>query len=83
VTPEIEASFRGALSTEPTQRAFERIDMAARRGGLKGLVDATRTRIKATTSAEKLMGLVTMLSDLTKDLIDLKKAAERKVHELG
>lgn len=76
--PNVEGSTHTAISSEPVQRAYERMDDAARRGGLKGLVDAIARRIQVTRDPYKMEGIVVVLDDLIGDLQDLRKAAQRK-----
>lgn len=69
---------RGDVPENPVERARKRMDDAAKRGGVSGLVKAVERRIKATKDKAKLMGIGDMLDVLIKQLDSHKSDAFAK-----
>ena len=77
-TFERRSSFHGGLSSNPDERAYERMDAAARRGGLQALVTETMKRVRATNSPDKLLGIIQATKDLISDLEAIQRLAHKK-----
>ena len=77
------SSFRVGLSSDPSERAYERMDAAARRGGLQALITETMKRAKIAQNPAKLKGIVDVATDLIGDLEALKKFAVSKLRSFG
>lgn len=68
-----------AVPKDPVERAKQRMDDAARRGGLNKMIQATMSRIKASKKPEKLQGIVDFVDQLMSELKKVKRAAEAKL----
>jgi hypothetical protein len=55
------------VSSEPVQRAMDRMVAAMERGGWQGMVDATLRRIEATKDYSKLVGIKLAVERMIKD----------------
>lgn len=78
---DIRAMLEGTAPAEPTARAKQRMDDAAKRGGIDGMLKATLSRIDATTDSDKLAGIVAYVDDLVAELEQIKKAAMKKTKD--
>lgn len=74
---EIRALLEGPPG-EPVARAKTRMDDAAKRGGLDGMVKDTLKRVNATTEKDKLDGIVKYVDELVAELTKIKEAAAKK-----
>jgi len=64
-------------------RAKDRMRDAWKRGGFKKLITATKVRINATKSPDKLKGIVIALGQVIKDdEFPLTPAQEKQLHDL-
>lgn len=71
------------VSNEPIQRAKDRMASALMRGGTTKMIKATSTRIKATTSKAKLMGIVKAIDQLIAEPgMDLNSSQQGALREL-
>jgi len=52
------------VSSEPVQRALDRMADAKDRGGIDGMVKDTAKRLKATKDADKILGLITAIEKI-------------------
>ncbi len=66
------------VPTDPKQRAFMRMEDAAKRSGLLGMIAATERRVKATTEKAKLQGVVEAIADVVRNLNGVSKMAAAK-----
>jgi len=76
------STLRFGLSSDPSNRAYERMDAAARRGGLQALITESMKRAKVAQNPAKLKGIVDVATDLIADLETLKKFAVSKLRSL-
>ena len=60
---------------DPKARALFRMDAAARRAGLDGMIKALTKRVKATKDPGKRQGIVDAMDELIKTLTQVKKSA--------
>jgi len=72
-----QASF-DEVSSDPLKRAQERMDAAAKRGGVMGMISATQRRVKATSDKSKLRGIADAVDGYVTGLVQLGKAASKK-----
>lgn len=66
------------VPTDPKERAFKRMDDAAKRSGVMGMITATERRVKATAEKDKLQGVVDAISDIMDGLKMVSRAASAK-----
>lgn len=76
---EIREILTEGAPSDPYDRAKQRMDDAAKRGGLEKMVRATFSRIDAAESPEKLQGIVDYVNELIRELEEIKRAAEKKL----
>lgn len=81
VLKDLRAKLEGTAPAEPVARAKQRMDDAAKRGGLDGMLKDTLKRIDATTDSDKLAGIVSYVDDLVSELEQIKKAAMKKTKD--
>jgi hypothetical protein len=65
-------------SNDPHERAKQRMDDAAKRGGIEKMIRDTLTRIQRTSEPEKLDGIVSFADWLIGELEKIKKEASKK-----
>lgn len=66
------------VPSDPKARAELRMNDAAKRGGVSGLVKALQRRLKATKDEAKILGMMSAIDDLVSELQVIRKQAQAK-----
>ena len=71
------------VSSDPTQRARDRMNDARARGGFQGMIDATLRRIEATKDYSKLIGIRRVVEQMIKEVsADASPGRTRQLQQL-
>lgn len=73
---------RNDVSSDPYDRARERMLDAQDRGGWSGMIDATLRRVKATADRDKLRGIIDVATDMKKRLDSSDANQARRAKQL-